>query len=904
MSVADPFGLVGQVLDGQFRVDKLVGEGGFSAVYRGHHQGLGEPIAIKSLKLPGSLGAALVETFVQRFRDESRILYRLSQGNLHIVRSMAAGTTQSPATGALVPYMVLEWLEGRSVQNDFTVRRTLGNTGRTLTEIIKLFETAADGLAYAHAQGVVHRDLNPGNLFLATTQHGVKMKVLDFGVAKLMHDGALNMGPRQQTVGQIKIFAPAYGAPEQFDDRIGTVGAFSDVYSFALILIEALRDKSINEGSHIGEFAARACDPTLRPTPRALGIDVPDEVEAAFVRATALDPKERWQSVGDFWQSLTIANKLATERRYESAARETPPLAMGGPAAAGGAAAKANLGRTLAIGATAPISRPGAPRPRIPTTIGIPLPSSEGRPASAQAKSPLSPPTPGLPLPVAPARTITERPAAFAKTADAHRPSSASMKAAPPGDLADRIPLVNDDDEVEEEATKVRAPAPEMLRTLAMHDAANARAQADAIMAREMAARAAALAAAAPPPAGGSAADEDIEDAPGSGGTLMMMHAPIARAPAGLGSTLAMASPLGGAAYAPPRASNLALEPQDWQAPTQARPAVTMPPVQAAPGMQGIPGAHGTPPHGMPAVNLGAMPPHYGQDYGQGGALVPPMTGANAPFGAAQPVQPSTSQMAHPGAPFGHPPSDRGFQPPSYAQPPVTPALKPALPIVPIAIGLAVLALGGLALGGYALRSRHTSPTDRSASASASDSAAASAAVPVPVPVPEETASAAPAPVPPPVAEEVDAAVAVAEAPDAAPAPAASKSASVAAQVTPPPVPPPSVPSPPQGQPGAAAPPPPPKPAIDPTAFNEAVARAKLATANGVLSFCKKDGPTGTGSSTVTFGPDGSVVGVNIDPPFAGTKEGDCVASQFRRVKTNPFVGTPQAVRFSFEVPK
>jgi len=89
---ADPFGIVGQVLDAQFRVDRLVGEGGFSAVYRGHHLGLEEPIAIKCLKLPPSLSPALVEQFAKRFRDESRILYRLSQGNLNIVRSIAAGT--------------------------------------------------------------------------------------------------------------------------------------------------------------------------------------------------------------------------------------------------------------------------------------------------------------------------------------------------------------------------------------------------------------------------------------------------------------------------------------------------------------------------------------------------------------------------------------------------------------------------------------------------------------------------------------------------------------------------------------------------------------------------------------------------------------------------------------------
>ena len=80
--MVDLFGLKGQLLDGQFRVDAQIGEGGFSAVYRGTHVGLGEPIAIKCLKLTGALmqGSAVVDSFVQRFRDESRILYKLGKG--------------------------------------------------------------------------------------------------------------------------------------------------------------------------------------------------------------------------------------------------------------------------------------------------------------------------------------------------------------------------------------------------------------------------------------------------------------------------------------------------------------------------------------------------------------------------------------------------------------------------------------------------------------------------------------------------------------------------------------------------------------------------------------------------------------------------------------------------------
>jgi len=304
---SDPFGLIGQVLDGQFRVDKFVGEGGFSIVYRGHHAGLDEPIAIKCLKLPTTLGTALVDSFIRKFKDESRLHYRLSQGSLAIARSIGSGTTMSSTTSALVPYMVLEWLDGRSLAQDFEVRRVQGGEGRPLAEVVKLFDSAAQGLAFAHAQGVIHRDINPGNLFLAETRQGSMMKVLDFGVAKVISDHALELGPRAQTIGHIRIFAPAYGSPEQFDDSIGKIGPASDVYSFALIVLEALRDRSVREGEHLGEFAMMALDPNLRPTPRALGVPVGDAVEAAFAKATALSPADRPSDAGQFWGSLKHA---------------------------------------------------------------------------------------------------------------------------------------------------------------------------------------------------------------------------------------------------------------------------------------------------------------------------------------------------------------------------------------------------------------------------------------------------------------------------------------------------------------------------------------------------------------------------------------------------------------------
>ena len=81
-----------------------------------------------------------------------------------------------------------------------------GREGRPLSEVIELLDSAIDALAYAHAQGVVHRDLNPGNFFLAKTPAGTKLKVLDFGVAKVMADSALAMGAAVRTMGNVKNF--------------------------------------------------------------------------------------------------------------------------------------------------------------------------------------------------------------------------------------------------------------------------------------------------------------------------------------------------------------------------------------------------------------------------------------------------------------------------------------------------------------------------------------------------------------------------------------------------------------------------------------------------------------------------------------------------------------------------
>ena len=133
-----------------------------------------------------------------------------------------------------------------------------------------------------------HRDFNPSNVYVARTAAGTHLKVLDFGVAKIV--GERGAVPRRAaTIGNIRVFSPAYGAPEQWTESLGPVGTRADVYAFALLFVEVLADRAPIEGDHLGEIADQVLDRARRPTPRALGVPVDDEVEAVFAAALAVD---------------------------------------------------------------------------------------------------------------------------------------------------------------------------------------------------------------------------------------------------------------------------------------------------------------------------------------------------------------------------------------------------------------------------------------------------------------------------------------------------------------------------------------------------------------------------------------------------------------------------------------
>ena len=308
MTRPDPLSLEGSVLDGTYRIDSLVGEGGFGVVYRAFHLGFEQPVAVKCLKIPGSLTPQTREAFLRKFREEGKLLFQLSKGTLGIVRSIALGDTTTP-TGIWAPYFVLEWLEGHSLAEILKARRAQGFTGRPLDSVVRYLDRPARALAYAHDKRVAHRDIKPANLFVVRDEGQSPVptiKILDFGIAKAMEDGPADLRKAMTQTG-FSSFTPLYGAPEQFDPKIGPTGPWTDVYAFTLLVVEMLTDRRPIEGADAMALMKASLDPTIRPTPRTKGAQVSDSVERVFSRALNIDPALRFSDIGGFWDALKLA---------------------------------------------------------------------------------------------------------------------------------------------------------------------------------------------------------------------------------------------------------------------------------------------------------------------------------------------------------------------------------------------------------------------------------------------------------------------------------------------------------------------------------------------------------------------------------------------------------------------
>ncbi|WP_437798374.1 protein kinase domain-containing protein [Sorangium sp. So ce693] len=320
----DVFRLCGTTIDGKYRVLSAVGAGGFGVVYRGVHEGFDAPVAIKCLKLPDELSPEAQQDFVRRLRDEGRLLLQLSRLSPGIVQALDIGafTTQE---GGRVPYLVLEWLDGETLAGHLERLRAGGGGALSRREAILLLDPAARALAVAHEQNIAHRDVKPENLFLAEAGGARTLKVLDFGIAKIIGDQRSRTAALASTAEGPSVFTPRYGAPEQFDKQRGATGPWTDVFALALVFVELVTGARALEGEGIVELYSVVVDPALRPTLRARGVSAPDAIERVLSRALSVSPRDRYPDAGAFWRALIAAEGL--EGELPSLPPRSPPAA-------------------------------------------------------------------------------------------------------------------------------------------------------------------------------------------------------------------------------------------------------------------------------------------------------------------------------------------------------------------------------------------------------------------------------------------------------------------------------------------------------------------------------------------------------------------------------------------------
>ncbi len=399
--------LVGRLLDGKYRVESAIARGGIGQVYRGTQEPLGRSVAIKVLA-PRERDADTLARHEKRFFREASVSSKLAHPNTVTIHDYGA----LPDGAGF--FLVMEFLDGRTLADLIRAEAPL-----EVDRVLHIARQIAGSLAEAHAAGVVHRDLKPGNVLLVPRGGDPDyVKVVDFGLVKTLDD---RMGEDVTQEGAI-VGTPLYMPPEQF---VGApVDLRSDVYALGVVMYEMLTGRPPfvrAEGSQdhsdiiLGHMTKRPpAFRFVRP-----GLELPGSLEALVMRCLHKSPADRFPSME------ALLEALANAKTDRTAAPWTPPQAREPDEA------------TTGIAGASRVTPPAAARRTPWALVAAGLLALGGGAAYWASTRPAAEATPSTPAEVAPP-TVAEAPTA------APEPPTAAIAAQPdpPAPEAEARPLV------------------------------------------------------------------------------------------------------------------------------------------------------------------------------------------------------------------------------------------------------------------------------------------------------------------------------------------------------------------------------------------------------------------------------------------------------------------------------
>lgn len=434
------------MIDGRYKVLRVIGVGGTGVVYEVEHTRTGQHLALKTLLDP---------THAPRLDQEARALAKLSSP--HIVKVVDLGTHQPPSRlGAKEPpspFMVMSLLRGRNLRELLETKEKLD-----VRFVANVIVQVCEGLAEAHAAGLIHRDLKPDNVHLSVPANHLSVKgqgtadldvksiakeiafatVFDFGVVKLAAAELNNPLTRTgSTVG-----TPYYMSLEQLRGS-GTVDAQTDIYALSVMAYECLASQRPFEAGTLGDLIFAICS-TSPKVLREVRADVPEELDAIVMRGLSREKSERPKTMREVAEVFApFADAAFTLWLREGGLVRTitsqsmQAIAPAPPSAPAASLAPASLPAALAIAAAASNAPapPAAPvvSPLAPASAIVPPAEAALRPSDGAtqlrplAPMPPRPPIPANPLPAIsppPSRAVAPPPQAIAQTAPEPKPAA------------------------------------------------------------------------------------------------------------------------------------------------------------------------------------------------------------------------------------------------------------------------------------------------------------------------------------------------------------------------------------------------------------------------------------------------------------------------------------------------